>query len=132
MLTGEQQTILVVDDDMLHRRLAKLTLERAGYTVVAVPDAQQALEHLAAADFALAVVDVQLSAGMNGLELVTRIKADAAIASLPIMLLSAHAQSSEVSCGLKTGADCYMTKPYDAYTLIANVKSCLAARQQSQ
>jgi DNA-binding response OmpR family regulator len=63
---------------------------------------------------------------LNGLELVARLKADAATKAIPVVLLSARAQAADVRAGLDAGADDYITKPFEPADLVDRVNSLLS------
>jgi CheY-like chemotaxis protein len=72
-----------------------------------------------------AVVSDIMMPRMDGLEMVTRLRSDPATRALPVLLLSAKAQSAEVQAGLDAGADDYLTKPFDPFELIDRVNKLL-------
>jgi DNA-binding response OmpR family regulator len=67
---------------------------------------------------------------MNGLEVASALKADPVTAGIPVILLSAKAQESDIKAGQSTGAEDYMTKPFDPLDLLDRV-AALLARQRS-
>jgi DNA-binding response OmpR family regulator len=126
-----RKTILVVDDDEHLRLLCQTCLRYAEYSVVTAVSAQQALARLAASKVDLVILDVDLNDRLDGVDVLKRIKADPATAHLPVMILSAHNQQTEIERGVEAGADYYMTKPYEVSEIIANVRRILAAHESA-
>jgi two-component system, OmpR family, response regulator MtrA len=118
--------ILVADDDADIRELVEFKLTTMGHRVVAVGDGAAALDALRAERPDLVVLDVMMP-GMSGLEAVAEIRRDPALANLPVILLTARAQESDVENGLHSGADQYVTKPFSPRDLAARVESLLGA-----
>jgi DNA-binding response OmpR family regulator len=123
-------TVLVVDDDPVIMRLLEVNFEMEGYAVVTATDGQQALDQIASAAPDLVVCDIMMPV-VNGLEVVERLRqsGDAKLELLPVILLSAKAQASEVQKGLDVGADDYITKPFDPLELIERVQALLQTSQ---
>jgi DNA-binding response OmpR family regulator len=121
------ETLLVVDDDPVIQKLLQVNFEMEGYQVVLAGDGVEALEKAAEVHPALIVLDVMMPK-MNGLEAAERLKADPATASIPVIILSAKAQDADVKAGRATGADEYMTKPFDPLELLDRVAALLQRR----
>lgn len=121
------ETLLVVDDDPVIQKLLQVNFEMEGYQVVLAGDGVEALEKVAEAPPDLIVLDVMMPR-MDGLEAAERLKADAATASIPVIILSAKAQDTDVKAGRATGADEYMTKPFDPLELLDRVAALLERR----
>ena len=119
-------TVLVVDDDPVIMRLLEVNFEMEGYRVVTATDGAQALERIERERPDLVVCDIMMPV-VNGLEVVERLRQsdDAVSRRLPVILLSAKAQASEVQKGLDVGADDYITKPFDPLELIERVQALL-------
>src|SRR5579871_4000730 len=113
-------TILVVDDDPVIQKLLAVNFEMEGYRVVTANDGEEALVSVGADHPDVVVLDVMMPK-VDGIEVVRRIKGDAATASLPVLLLSAKAQAKDINEGLDAGADDYMTKPFDPVDLLDRV-----------
>ena len=101
--------ILVVDDSLTVREVERKLLQDAGYTVETAVDGVDGWNQLAKGRFALVVTDVDMPR-MNGIELVTRIKADERFCDLPIIIVSYKDREEDRQMGLKAGADFYLTK----------------------
>ncbi|HEU5151774.1 MAG TPA: response regulator [Iamia sp.] len=121
-------TVLVVEDDPVIIDLLTLTLELEGWTVLRAKDAVSALEIARAETPDLVVSDVMMP-GRSGLDLIADLKADAATAAIPVMLLSAKALAAEVAEGYSAGAVDYVTKPFDPDDLVARIRTALAATE---
>ncbi len=87
--------ILVIDDDFTNRTLLVTNLKEAGYHVEPAEDGQQALELLAAAPFDVVLLDL-LMPGIDGFEVLTRMKADAGLRHIPVIVISALEEMKSV------------------------------------
>jgi len=117
-------TVLVVDDDPGIRQLLQMSLETEGYLVLTANDGADGLERARTARPDLMVVDVMMPK-MNGLDVARTLKADPETATIPIILLSARAQAGDLRAGTATGADDYVTKPFDPLDLLDRVSRLL-------
>jgi Response regulators consisting of a CheY-like receiver domain and a winged-helix DNA-binding domain len=121
--------ILVADDDALSRRLLAQSLTAAGYKCRVCKDGSEALEIIHARLPSLLLLDFDMP-GLNGAEVLTRLRADhnPAVAQIPVIMLTAHgSEESEVSC-LRAGADDFVTKPVNAAVLRARIDTQLRLR----
>ncbi|MBI1946259.1 MAG: response regulator transcription factor [Deltaproteobacteria bacterium] len=114
--------ILVVEDEPLVRDLVALNLRHAGYEVSTAATWPEGLAAITRSPFELALVDVMLPGG-DGMELVA--KARAAGVSCPVLMLTARGETAAKVRGLDSGADDYMTKPFDVPELLARVRALL-------
>ena len=119
--------VLVAEDDEDIRSLVAFRLERAGYRVIAAADGRRAYEVAVAQLPDLAVLDVMMPR-LDGYELMRRLRADERTSRLPIILLTARAQESDVQRGLEAGADDYIRKPFSPQELMARVQAILGRR----
>lgn len=117
--------ILVADDDVDIRELVEFKLSTMGHDIVAVGDGAAAVEACRAQKPDLAVLDVMMP-GVSGLDAIREIRADPRLADLPVILLTARAQESDVETGFGSGADDYITKPFSPRELAARVETLLA------
>lgn len=117
--------ILVADDDVDIRELVEFKLSTLGHEIVAVGDGAAAVDECQAQRPDLAVLDVMMP-GMSGLDAVRVIRNDPALADLPVILLTARAQESDVETGFDSGADDYITKPFSPRELATRVQALLA------
>lgn len=120
--------LLVADDDQDIRDLVAFKLGSAGFRVTAVADGVQALEALRREKPRMAVLDVMMP-GLSGLDVVRQVRADADLADLPVILLTARAQEADVETGFATGADDYVVKPFSPRELVSRVRAVLARTQ---
>ena len=119
--------VLVADDDADIRMLVSLRLRSAGFDVVQAENGERALELVESERPALCVLDVTMPK-VDGFEVTRRLRANAETARLPVILLTARAQSRDLSEGIAAGATDYMPKPFKADDLIARVKAELEGR----
>jgi len=116
--------ILVVDDVPDNVEILQMRLEAQGYEVVTAADGIEALEKIAELTPDLVLLDVMMPK-LDGIETVTRLKADASLPFIPVILVTAKADASDVLGGLEAGADDYLTKPVDHAALSARVRAML-------
>jgi CheY-like chemotaxis protein len=112
--------VLVVEDTESVRALISYMLRRRGYEVVAVDNGPEALTQ-ATDDIDVVVMDVGLP-GLNGLEVCRQLRAEAATASLPIILLTGRSHHEDVRDGLRAGANEFLTKPFQEADLLSALK----------
>ena len=117
--------ILVADDDVDIRELVEFKLSTMGHDVVAVGDGAAAIDACMAEKPDLAVLDVMMP-GVSGLDAIRAIRAEPALADLPVILLTARAQESDVETGFDSGADDYITKPFSPRELASRVQALLS------
>ncbi|MEU8758449.1 two-component system response regulator CseB [Streptomyces sp. NPDC048659] len=113
--------VLFVEDDDVIREATQLALERDGFTVTAMPDGLSGLDAFRANRPDIALLDVMLP-GMDGVSLCRRIRDESTV---PVIMLSARADSIDVVLGLEAGADDYVTKPFDGSVLMARIRAVL-------
>jgi two-component system, OmpR family, response regulator MtrA len=117
--------IVVADDDIDIRELVEFKLSTMGHEIVAVGDGGAALEACRARKPDLAVLDVMMP-GVSGLDAIRMIRADPELLDLPVILLTARAQESDVETGFDSGADDYITKPFSPRELASRVEALLS------
>jgi DNA-binding response OmpR family regulator len=117
--------VLVVDDDPVIVELLRVNFEIEGFEVVSAGDGTEGFERTLADRPDVVLSDIMMPR-VDGLQLLTRLKRDVGTRSLPVILLSAKAQTAEVQQGLDMGADDYVTKPFDPLELIDRVNAVLA------
>jgi two-component system alkaline phosphatase synthesis response regulator PhoP len=118
------QRILVVDDDRKIARLVASYLEGAGYIVLTAYDGDAAMHALRRERPDLVVLDWMLP-GRDGWSITQWVRADATLAPTPILMLTARVDDSDKISSLETGADDYLTKPFNPLELVARVKALL-------
>jgi two-component system response regulator MtrA len=117
--------IVVADDDVDIRELVEFKLSTLGHDVVAVSDGAAAVDACQERRPDLAVLDVMMP-GVSGLDAIRAIRADPALADLPVILLTARAQETDVETGFGSGADDYITKPFSPRELASRVQALLS------
>jgi DNA-binding response OmpR family regulator len=120
----EAPLVLVADDDEDIRSLVTFRLERAGYRVLAVEDGERALAVALERSPDIAVLDVMMPR-LDGYALTRRLREHAETSSIPVILLTARAQESDVARGFEAGADDYIRKPFSPQELTARVEAML-------
>ena len=118
--------IIVLDDDLRLRELLQRYLSQQGFSVTAVPDAPALDQALAKMPHDLLVLDLMLP-GEDGLALCRRLRAQNN--PIPIIMLTAKGNDSDRILGLNTGADDYLSKPFNPKELLARIQAVL--RRQS-
>ena len=115
------QTVLIVDDDRDIARLAEIYLKNEGYSVLQAQDGVEALAVIDRVPVDLIVLDIMMPR-MDGMEFCRQVRSGSQV---PILMLSAKVQDMDKITGLMTGADDYMTKPFNPLELNARVKGLL-------
>ena len=119
-----ERTVLVVDDDPVILRLLEVNFEMEGYAVRTATDGIEGLQ-VAKVEAPDVIVSDVMMPRMSGLELVRGLKDDPTTARIPVILLSAKAQASDIRAGLDAGADDYVTKPFEPLDLVDRVAKLL-------
>jgi DNA-binding response OmpR family regulator len=130
-VSSETARILVVDDDPQNRNLLSRRLERHGFEVKTARDGIEGLRCIESDDFHLVMLDV-LMPGMNGLEVLERVRRSRSMSELPIILATALADTEDAIEGLQRGANDYVTKPFDFPMVVARVRTQLAATRDAR
>jgi phosphoserine phosphatase RsbU/P len=129
MSDNSHAEILVVDDDAMSRRVLAKLLTAAGYKCRVSADGSEALEIAHTRPPSVLLLDFDMP-GLNGAEVLRRLRSDQnpAVAQIPTIMLTAHgSEASEVSC-LQAGADDFVTKPVNAAVLRARIETQLRLR----
>jgi two-component system response regulator MtrA len=113
------ERVLLVEDDQSIREMAAIGLTDAGFRVTSCGDGREALERLRRDPFDLAVLDVMLPS-MDGFEITRELRKES---RMPIVMLTARADATDVIVGLELGADDYVTKPFDMPVLVARCRA---------
>ena len=126
-MNAHHETILIIEDDPVMLRALKDNFEFEGYRVQTAMDGDAGLKLALAGQPALIVLDVMLPK-VNGYELCRFLREEKL--EMPIIMLTAKGQESDVILGLKLGADDYVTKPFSIKELLARVEAFLRRRRQ--
>jgi len=116
--------IVVADDDADIRDLVVFKLEQSGHDVVPVVDGAAAVEACRQVLPDLAVLDVMMP-GMSGFEACRELRDDPALSRIPVILLTARAQETDIEQGFNVGADDYVVKPFSPRELASRVAAVL-------
>ena len=116
--------ILIVDDEPDLLEMVQINLEIEGYECIVAYDGFRALDRARKEQPDLIILDVMLP-GLNGYKVCRLLKFDENYKRIPIIMLTAEAQQADRLMGEATGANYYMTKPFDADKLLAKVKELL-------
>ena len=122
---SEPAVVLVADDDDDILLLVTTRLRRDGFEVIQARDGDEALGLALERRPAIAVLDIGVP-GLDGLDVVRAIRADAATKEMRVILLTAKAQESDVRRGFEAGADAYVKKPFSPAELSSRVKELAA------
>lgn len=118
--------ILVADADPFNLRLLQEVCEAGGHRVISAANGTEVLDAVARERPDLALVDVDLPE-LDGLEVLRILKADAALASLPVLLVTAPDDLDRRSRGIELGADDYVSKPYRVFEIQQRIRNTLRA-----
>jgi DNA-binding response OmpR family regulator len=116
--------ILIVDDEVDLVKTIRLSLETEGFMVMASYDGEDALNQARKENPDLIILDIMLPK-FDGYKVCRLLKFDKKHKHIPILMLTAKTQEKDKTLGMETGADEYITKPFDVDELLAKVKSYL-------
>jgi two-component system, OmpR family, response regulator MtrA len=117
--------VVVADDDEDVRDLVRFKLEQVGMDVVGVGDGAAALEACREHGPDLVLLDLMMP-GMSGLDVCRSLRASDTLAAVPVIMLTARAQESDIAQGFEAGADDYVVKPFSPRELSSRVQALLA------
>jgi len=121
-------TILVVDDDPLNRDLMERRLARQGCKTLSAESGPKAIEMLRSESVDLVLLDM-IMPEVDGFEVLSKLKSDATLSRIPVVMLSASDETSTTVHCIKMGADDFLPKPCNTTLLLARVESALAKKQ---
>jgi two-component system alkaline phosphatase synthesis response regulator PhoP len=119
-----REKILVIEDEADILEVTQYNLAREGYKVVTSRDGEEGLARARREAPDLVLLDLMLP-GLDGLEVCRRMQSDPITATIPIIMVTAKGEESDVVIGLQLGADDYVTKPFSPKELVARVKAVL-------
>ena len=124
-----REHILVVDDEESILELIRYNLNRNGYETSCASTGEEALRLARSKAPSLILLDLMLP-GMDGLDVCRILKHDPKTSHIPVLILTAKGEETDIVVGLELGADDYMTKPFSPKVLLARVKAALRRRTQ--
>lgn len=117
-----EKTILIVEDEPEIGELIRFHTERDGYSSGVIASGQRALDAIRRTPPDLVILDLMLP-DLDGLEICRRIRWDEDTRHVPILIVSAKGEESDIVAGLELGADDYVTKPFSPRVLMARVRN---------
>ncbi|MBL8444379.1 MAG: response regulator [Zoogloeaceae bacterium] len=117
--------ILIADDEQNIVISLEFLMKREGFDVSIAQDGEEAINKIRAEMPDLVLLDVMMPK-RNGFEVCQEVKADPALQSIRVLMLTAKGRDTEVTKGLALGADAYMTKPFSTKELVEKVRSLLS------
>lgn len=124
-----KKNLVVVDDEEDILELLRFHLTREGFTVTTAASGEDALKAIARKAPDLLLLDLMLP-GLNGLDVCRALKKDAKTASIPIIMVTAKGEESDIVAGLELGADDYIAKPFSIKVLITRVRTTLRRQRE--
>jgi phosphate regulon transcriptional regulator PhoB len=123
--------VLVVDDEKDIIELVSYNLEKEGFKVVSATAGEKALELVSSEAPKIIILDLMLP-GIDGLDVCRELKRSDQTSSIPIIMLTAKGEESDIVIGLELGADDYITKPFSPRVLVARVKAVLRRKESKK
>jgi len=123
-IATEKGHVLVVDDNDINRDILSRHLEVQGHTVASARDGDEALGFINSGEFDLVLLDIVMP-GLNGFDVLARVKSDERLRDLPIIMISALEEMEIVARCIELGAEDYLPKPFNPVVLKARVGACL-------
>jgi adenylate cyclase len=128
MIVRTPPRILIVDDNPENLDIFQARLARYGYEILTAADGEEALATARATQPDLILLDIMMPK-LDGIEVSRRLKGDRSLPFMPIVMVTARADSKDIVAGLEAGGDEYLTKPVDQAALVARVKSMLRIKE---
>lgn len=119
-----EENILIVEDEKDIQELVRYNLSKEGYRVTCADSGEEALKKVQSLYPDLVVLDLMLP-GVDGLEVCRQMKKQAATEHIPIIMLTAKGDESDIVAGLEMGADDYVTKPFNLKVFITRIRAVL-------
>jgi DNA-binding response OmpR family regulator len=119
-----KKRILLVDDEKDLRKLLKYRLESMGYEITEACDGEEGLNEAKTGNHDLIILDLMLPK-IDGLDVCRILKDEWEYKNIPIIMFTAKSQDEDKGLGMKTGADAYITKPFEPEILIGKIKELL-------
>jgi two-component system phosphate regulon response regulator PhoB len=119
-----REHVLIVEDEEEIQELVAYNLSREGFRTSVVGSGEDALKKIRAERFDLVVLDLMLP-GMDGLDVCRALKKEEKTMAIPVIMLTAKGEESDIVAGLELGADDYIVKPFSPKILVARIKTVL-------
>ena len=123
------ERILIIEDEPDIREVISYNLSKEGYRVVSAASGEEGLKSAMSQPPDLVILDLMLP-GVYGLDVCRRIRNDSRTAAIPIIVLTARSEESDVITGLEVGADDYVTKPFSPKVLVARIRARLREKSE--
>ena len=117
--------ILIIEDQADIRRLIRWTLEFEDYEIHEANNGQAGLEQARAVRPDLIMLDVMMPGGLDGFQVCAQLKADPALASIPVVMLTARSQQRDRDASDRAGANAFLAKPFSPLQLVETVSGML-------
>lgn len=127
--SAEKSLVLIADDDEPTRQLLKRMLESQGYCVDEAANGFEALKVAAAVKPDVILMDVMMPQ-MGGIEAIQRLKSDTDTSSIPVVMICARTDATDINAGLEAGADEYLIKPVNPKELAVRVRTMIRLRKE--
>jgi len=125
-----KETLLIVDDEQDIIELIKYNLENEGYSILTAQTGEQAIQIARHSQPDLMVLDLMLP-GIDGLEVTKYLKQNEHTQNIPIVMLTAKGEESDIVTGLELGANDYISKPFSPKVLVARIRAILRRRRKN-
>jgi signal transduction histidine kinase len=122
--------LLVVDDNATNRNVLSRRLEREGYRAEQAVNGHDAIDRIASEDFDLVLLDI-IMPGMDGFEVLSRMRRDRRMRTIPVVVISAVDETESLVRAMEMGAEDYLTKPFDPVLLRARIGALLERKRLS-
>ncbi len=126
-----RESVLIIEDEEDIQELINYSLSKEGYQTTAVTSGEEGLRTAKSKQPNLIVLDLMLP-GMDGLEICRLLKNDPKTQHIPIVMLTAKGEESDVVTGLELGADDYITKPFSPKVLVARIRTILRRKVKNE
>ncbi len=128
MTQGTAATVLIADDSVLIRAVARAGLEDEGYQVTEADDGLTALEACRKEPPDVVLLDIEMP-GLDGYQVLAELKSDAGLKHIPVVFLTSRGSMEDVVAGLRGGAHDYLKKPFEPAELLARVSSAIQIKK---
>jgi two-component system phosphate regulon response regulator PhoB len=126
-----RESVLIIEDEEDIQELVNYSLSKEGYLTTAVTSGEEGLRSAKSKQPNLIVLDLMLP-GMDGLEICRMLKHDPKTQHIPIVMLTAKGEESDVVTGLELGAEDYITKPFSPKVLVARIRTILRRKVKNE